>query len=328
MLLSSAHGPNGPWQPEDFDLVEAGGFDAVKLMASDHRREDIPFLRRKGVRHFTLRLRNSLWEEIRTDPQGNPYKESRFPSADDYARAALDDILRFSPEAPDLWVQLDCEANWQWTRLGYGPQNYAFWLRRTVAILREALTDHDLPNVKLISPPLSYSPALWNRDAPGTPPEERVNPTDFVLNDWLAVYEGLDEGGKKVANSLYSLFDIAGCNCYWQSVRQMYLDNFGSVFAQLLHRAEGMPISILEYGCDLPPEATPQDRETARRLTYPLFLLWAESCSPLILEAAGYLVGGTPDWEYFRMTTAVAAAIRVRRHQGGHHNQHGGPIPL
>jgi hypothetical protein len=201
--------------------------------------------------------------------------------------------------------QLFNEPNWLWTKKPMGPWQYQFYLRLLIKDIR-ALIPAD---VELISPPLSFAPGLWHHDPPGTPPEKRQNPTDFILDDWLQAFAYKGDQGE--LQSVYELFDYLGSNCYWQSAHQLVNPSFGRCYLRLKQDAGAKGIWVLEYGASYHQLQMPPAQVEQRRVQeYPQWL--GRAAMEGVLGACLFIWGGTPDWVGYRLTPAVASAIALQ----------------
>lgn len=287
-MLHGAHAPNSALLPQDFDTLRTGKFQAVKLLViegCEHKPADVMAIRAVlPIAHFYVRLPDSR------SPDGT------YPKAETWARK-LATIARSFMAVGVNSFQIDNEAQYQWDKPDFGPFNYQAFMRDAVFYLRRLI-----PTARLISPPLSWSPALWKHD--------KNNPTPYTLDEWLEAYSWRGADGR--SPNLWQLFDRAGANVYWQSERQMHDPSYGASFRTVHERSGGMPVVLCEYGNSMwhqSPQPPLQDVEEAMAAQYPQYLRWLHSMAPVVDAGFVYLVGGTLDWTGFRVTKVVAEAL-------------------
>jgi hypothetical protein len=314
-------------------LFKLGGFEAAKLMANDHSGADLGRLWDVGVRTFTLRLRDSLWDRL--DRNGNPIlrpdgsKETYYPDWRDYVAKAVQDVPAFywelkarDPKAI-LLLQYDCEPNTNWLRHDKGPGDYQWWVRQGVPRLRVDLASLGITDFRLISPPLSFDPKMWSLG--------KRNPSVWILDDWFAGYMWTD-GGK--VPSLLGLFDMVGVNAYWQhragerqdNIDEMYDPSYGACFEQMHQRAGGKPVVLLELNNSSNDRAEPpsaEDLDRARVRDLPEYLGWLDTFTYMD-QAHIFMVGGS--WSGFWVTETQARAISRVRQPGDVSNRITGPV--
>lgn len=200
--------------------------------------------------------------------------------------------------------QVDNEPNQplMWDSPAFGPWQYQFFMRHVMHLLRARLPR----DVVLVSPPLSYAPALWRLGGD--------NPTPFVLDDWLAAYHWTDGG--RMPN-LWRVFDEVGANVYWQSLRQMNDPSYGLAYEQLHGRSGQMTVCVLEFANSASrayddhgqPKYTLAQVNEMRRAQYPEWLAEAEA-GGFVSRAYAYIgPGATEDWADYRLTDGVAASM-------------------
>ena len=160
-----------------------------------------------------------------------------------------------------------------------------------------------------MSPPLSFSPRLWHHDS--------GNPTDFVLDEWLAAY-----GWKiRAANaedrvSMWDVFNAAGATVYWQYARQMADPSFGACYRTVHERSGGKKVVVLEWASSAneledsngKPLYTASEVEALRIAQYPDWVAQA-AASGIVVAGYAFLVGGTPHWLGFRVSEKLARAL-------------------
>ena len=302
-MLSGLHAPNQAFSTDDYRVIGLAGNGTVKLLViegCEHTVADLLTLRSRGVKDFTVRLRDT-----------RAHRTGIYPKADDYVEAILPTISAFYALGVRRF-QLDNEPNVEgmWDHRGYGPDNYQYFIRHVLRLLRPRIP----ADVILVSPPLSYSPGLWRHDPPGTPWEQRVNKTDFILDQWIAAYHFTDGGNQP---SLWQIFDEVGANVYWESERQMIDPSFGAAHEQLHARSGRMKVCVLEFANSASrardehgqPVYTMSEVHEMRRAQYPE---WLRGCRELGYVTRTYVYispSATSDWWDYRLTDAEAVAI-------------------
>jgi hypothetical protein len=280
-MYNGIHAPNVALPIDKDSVFEAAKPQAVKLLdipGCSHGESEIARVCSWGTQSITYRLPNFY-------TNGQPF---RGPFA--YAQDLVDAILRFY-KAGIRRFQVDNEGNWQWLHAPFGPWQYQFYMRIVVPFVRE----HVPSDVVLISPPLSYSPALW-RLGP-------QNPGDFILDEWLEAYDWVDNG-----TNLWGLFDEAGANVYWDSHNNVHDPSFGTSYIPIARRS-GKRVAVLECASDYAHRGIPKTMEDQiREAEYPQWIRDARA-SGVVSESFVYLWGGTPEWEKFRLTEDVARAM-------------------
>lgn len=287
---------NAAFTFEDLELLKLGGFDGVKLYATDgtrHTVEDAALLRAAGAKRLCVRLPDTVHED------------GRYPSSEEYAHRCKDIINEFYYRAGVKTFQVDNEPNLLWLTFNYGPWQYQYFMRRAIPLLRSLVP----LDVRLISPPLSFAPGLWSLGFP--------NPGMWILDDWLAAF-GWTDGGRMPA--MYRLFDAVGAHPYFQSERQLYDPSYGGCFQTMRYRSGGMPVVCLEWGCSIHQAVmsdgaryTDEGVEIARARLYPQWLRWVESEHPYVEGSYLFILpGATPDWAGFFLTERGARAIARR----------------
>lgn len=275
-MFSGAHAPNSHFMDADFATVELMAARSVKLMPY-HTLDDVARLRALGVEHFTVRLPDSVWPRLNGE---------YIPSFFDYANQALKSIAYFYHGAGITDMTIDCEPNISWRpHTGYGPWQYRAWLTDVLGYLRPRVP----AAVRLGLPPMSFA--------------ERYEPLK-----WL---------GPLIDTA--TACDFVCVNAYWQSNRQgrenilagpMTWRQFGGCVEWYHDWQPELPLQVVEWGNSIheQPWFTREQVDAFRREQYPLYVEYLRGLG--YVEAAHvYLVGGTPDWEGFRVTPAVARAM-------------------
>jgi hypothetical protein len=282
-VLNGAHSPNKAIDPADLDVLEAGRFQAVKLLTI------------AGCQHGEAevhQVRSVLpYADLCVRLPDTRKADGTFPSPYQWADACAEIIMQFAPHGVHTF-QADNEPQYQWNQRGYGPWEYQWFMRIAMRHLRYNLQGY---TYTLISPPLSWSPALWSLG--------EHNPTPYTLNDWLAAF--MWRGATGTEPSLWALFDEVGANVYWESRRQMGDPSFGR-HVETLRTLSGMPLTVLEYGLD--PRRnfpTPAQAEAAMVEQYPVYLAYLRALR-YVSAAYAFIVGGTEDWARFQWTMRVA----------------------
>lgn len=286
-MLHGAHAPNASFTQADYDILRTGKFRSVKLMHY-HTAIEVGGCRAMGVTDFTMRLPDSR----RAD--GNYY------NAEDYVALCIP-IMRRNYVLGIKWYQVSNEDQFLWVTREFGPWQAQWWYRRVVPMLRAGMP----PDVKLISPAMSFAPSLWSHGP--------QNPTQNTLDDWLAAYMWTSAG---TIPSFFSLWDSVGVDSYWQNERQMRDPSFGRNYEVVHQKSGGMRVDVCEWAssahelvnADGTPKLTPQEVEAIRIAQYPDWLSDADS-EGYVRAAHCYLVGGTQDWQGFRVTQAVAHSM-------------------
>lgn len=275
---------NAPLTAEDLRLFQLAGFDGFKAMWHADPQE-IRALRDLGADHFVVRLPDSR------QPDGT------YSSPEAYATTCHVVIQKFVGVGVTEY-QVDNEPNFLWDRRDYGPWQYQWWMRRVIQHLRNYLPP--LPPIRLIAPPLSFAPSLWQHGA--------LNFTPYILDEWLAAYAHTSAGE---VPSLCQLFDAVSAHPYWQSERQMRDPSFGGCFQVMHESSGGMSVVALEWGNSLVHAGKSlEEARAAMQAQYPQWLAWAGEFD--YLEGAyQFLLGGTSDWEGFRLTEDIARSIRA-----------------
>lgn len=302
-MLNGAHAPNAPFTEADYDRLSEGAFQSVKLMHTDGTQHDPRIMAvietlSPSTKHFIYRLPDSRL------PDGN------FPLANVYA-GRLIQLIWTLYQYGVRWFSICNEPNWMWTMPGYGPWQYQFFMRIVMSIVRPAIPS----DVRLISPPLSFSPALWHHDPPGTPPEKMVNPTSYILDDWIAAYNFRGKDGD--LPRLPDLFDDLGATVYWQKENQLHDESFGGVPVQLYRRwgGPGKSVVALEFACTAQLLINGQtgqllytqaEVEAIRRVQYPAWLSWMRGTRVVSATYVYLLPGATDEWKGDRLERSVA----------------------
>lgn len=297
-MLSGAHLPNGHITSEDLRLFTAGGFRSAKLLATDHTPDDVFLIRLMAPRtEFVVRLPNSR----RAD--------GRYPGVREYAEKCAGYIQHFV--AAGVYVfQLDNEPNDldAWNQQHFGPKDYTWFMRRVIPLLRTLIPE----GVKLISPPLSWSPGLWHIEGRNL----------YMLDEWQDAYVVAEPG----LPSLLQQCDLVGANVYWMEPSEIYDPSYGHSWERLWEISGHKKVVICEYGnslCDRKPTPPPPaEIERARVRDYPVFLKWTRGFED-VLSAHVFLIGGTPQWRKFAISPAIAGAVAPPRSRGKRPN---GPV--
>ncbi len=295
-MISGLHAPNASFTGEDYLVVQAAKARTVKVFhteATRHSFEEVQTLRGLGVTDFVTRLADSKKADgtIRGDVE--------------WAMELADDI-NFAYAQGRRVFSICNEPNWMHTRKGFGPQEYVWYIKRVVLRLRPLIPE----GVILVSPPLSFSPALWNHD--------EHNPTDFTLDEWFAAYAWKDEHSPNPEDrvSLWDVFQLAGATVYWQSARQMLDPSFGACYRRVHQESAGKKVVVLEWASsahelvnkDGSPRYTPEEVEALRLDQYPEWIQQAEA-SGIVVAAYCYLVGGTFHWVGYRISERLARVM-------------------
>lgn len=298
-MKSGIHGPNLTWQLERGGLhdqvITAGKFTAAKLMHIDSCRHTVQ----------DARILQSMDCEVLVRIGDSHERDDTILSSLSYADKCFKIILQFYNEAGVTLFQIDNEPNWTWLGNGYGPMQYQWWMKRAMKRLFSLIP----MNVVLVAPPLSFAPAMWTLDA-----SRQRNPSDYVLDDWLAAYSWTDAGR---GVSLWRTFSRASANVYFENERQMINPSFGAMYDAIHQKSGGMNVVITEYANSMNvkrnPDGTlahtPQEVEAARIAQYPVFLRMLEQ-SPYVDSAFLYIApGSTPDWRSYELTAGEAEAV-------------------
>ena len=311
------HYPNSPDTVAALRVASAMGAESVKLLYTEgthHTLQDLLALHAVGITHVLVRLRDSVYHR----PDGSTY----IPFLTRYAQDLLDDIL--------LWYErgvrefsVDNEPNWLWTTPVLGPSDYVWYMKRVLALVREGLLRHGATGVILVSPPLSWSPALWQHDPEGTPPEERLNPTSWVLNDWTAAYSAINPQAEEAHERFpfWASFDRVGCTVYWQFGQDVRNPSYGASWYEAYLRSGYRRIVVLELGQtanrlyhtdpegNVVPIFTPQQLYRNRVVQYRDWLYWAGGSG--IVEGTYFWIaqGATDEWRGELVTVDLAREI-------------------
>ncbi len=109
-----------------------------------------------------------------------------------------------------------------------------------------------------------------------------------------------------------ALCDFVCVHSYWQAADHRWHSGLGGNAPAFHAWLPDKPVVVTEFGSSISearPALAPAEVEARMVAEYPGWLEWAAGLG--YIEAAYvYLVGGTPDWEGFRVTRAVAAAMR------------------
>lgn len=278
-MLIGAHAPNGPITSDDIQTMRIMGAQAVKLMAADHSPTDVAKFPGMTV---IVRLPDSR------------HADGTYSYAPAYAMECAAYAKMFAKEGVTLF-QWDNEPNIQWRQSEYGAWPYQEWCRQALRTFRANVPS----SVKLISPPLSWSPAYWR-----SIPDNRAG---TALDDWRAAFRWTDKGQRPM---LWSLFDYAGANVYWQYKEQLADPSFGLSYEQV-HDDSQLPVWVTEFACSAnePPLKLPGGQvEQLRMRLYPQ---WLQGCRTdgYVEGACVFIVGGTPEWQGYKLTPAVAACM-------------------
>lgn len=301
-MLSGLHAPNRALSPATYDVIKAGAFRAVKLLniaGCQHSLAEARACLAAGASEIMLRLPDSRL------PSGN------YPSYTNYAQACITAINEWHGGIGCKLYQVDNEPNWTWTRKGFGPANYQWFMHHALPLIR-----HGVPgDVELVCPPLSFAPALWHHDPPGTPPEKRVNPTDFILDDWFDAYGYTDA---EEPHSLMQLFDRIGSNCYFQSAHQMADPSFGANYQTMFIKSLGLQGVVGEWASSAhklvdgegKPLYTPAQINALRTEQYPRWVAQASQAECVDASFCWLGPSATAEWTPYELTTAVAGAMK------------------
>lgn len=137
--------------PDDLCAFRVGGFNSAKLLYTDgtkHTPQDVMRLRALGVKHFLMRLPDSV------APDG------RWKGDEEWAEECITAIHAFYDEGV-IDYQLDCECNLTWHPLD-DPDVAETWRWLTgqvVGMIREAVPD----DVRLGLAPLSWKPGIYKQ---------------------------------------------------------------------------------------------------------------------------------------------------------------------
>lgn len=302
-MLNGLHWANRPTEDCDTALFMLGRFDAVKLLATQATQHTAEVRTLRDILPtvtIVVRLWDSLWKDP-ADPDNDA--KARYPGDDELALKWFTQIQAYYRMGVRLF-QCDNEPNWLWRRHGYGPDNYAFYMKIVIRKLRARLAAAGMSDAKLIAPPLSWSPGLWRLGG--------GNPTEYTLDDWRYAYKWRDAQGV----SLWSVFDYASAHPYWQFPQQMYDPSFGACYEEIHNDSGGMRVWVLEYGCSLYYTTPPTDLATvhrAQQLQYPQWLARAQQFD--YLEGAMlFIVGGS--WVGHNLDPVVAAAMGKAYNRG------------
>lgn len=250
-MLRGLHYPNSNDTVEALRVAGAMRAESVKLLHTEgtvHTLQDLLALQEIGVRHFLVRLRDSLYRLS----DGSTY----IPRDTVYANDLVRDIL--------LWYgrgvrefSICNEPNWLHTGALFGPVQYAWYMKRVVLLVREGLRAAGATGVILVSPPLSWSSALWHRDPAGTPEDRRVNKTEWTLNEWTDAFSAADPQAPDPNDRIpfWLFWDCIGATVYWQHRGDVRNPSYGASWFELYGRAAFKRIVALEVG------------QTANRLT-------------------------------------------------------------
>lgn len=261
----------------------------MKLMRTDgtkHTLADMAELRRRGARVFVIRAPDTRLPGL-----------GRFRGAGEYADLVIAECQPFV-DAGAQYVELDTEPQWNWFEDGFGPMNYQEYMRGVVQALGRW---PELNRVRLVSPPLSFSPGLW-RPRSGDNPH---NPGPFTLDDWSAAYQWSDYAQDKPP--LYSLFDVLGATVYWGSARHRLDPSYGRGYMTVHHWFGRKRVLVTEFGLSTPDAMSAAERERQMAAAYPLWLAHARM-SGVVVGSIMFIHGGTPDWWKFVPTDAVLRA--------------------
>jgi hypothetical protein len=279
-----AHMANCPITQEDVTLFR-GTFEAAKLMVGNnpdphhwiHKPEDVQRLRAAGAKHILMRLPDSGRADGKR-PHFTTYASEceQVVKAFNNAQVGVSEFqLDNEPQEQLAWQEKDS----QWV--------YQAFMRGVLRELRNRC-----PNARFGLAPLSYSPKYF-----GGP-----------LDKWKEAYSTrLGDGTRP----LCSLFDFACSNVYWQFPKHLKDPSFGGSF-QDVRKWSGLPVVITEWGNSICHAAPPPHRNTiiaAMRKEYPEWLGWLATFQ--YVEAAYvFILGGTEDWEGFRVTQTIVEAMR------------------
>lgn len=262
-MLLGLHCPNGPLSNDTLTVFQEGGILAAKLMPY-HRVEDARRLQAVGVSQFLIRSPDTR------HPDGTYF------DAYEFAQECAGILNPFLWSGIPIQLQVANEPQYEWAQKGYGPYEFVYWMRRVVAFLRGTLGS----GVQLVSPPLSWGPALWQK----TP----ANPL-YTLDDWIEAYTWTNDGQLPC---ILSLFDAVGANVYWQYEKQIADPSFGRSYRTVHEHSRcgscqcGLPVVVTEWGCSLGDVSTdaaptPEELHAAMMAQYPVWIRDA--------AAAGYV---------------------------------------
>lgn len=294
-FISGAHCPNGPITLADLDAIKLGGFTGAKVLSYHHTVEDIKRLKKVGIKHFAIRLPDSIWPVLDGGEQDTGHRF--IPSALDYARRCESQFLPLIEEVPDADLILDNEPNYR----GQWPSMWLAWAGRFAGSGDWRAFMADVLDILLFEYPhlnWCFTPMAW---------------TEPNSEEWM--HSDLIGRCKKVT-----------CHSYWQSQRTdppgtphppgpspMYYEQFGGNAAYIHSKFPDKRIVIGEYGNSLtdrrntPQEVHPVLIQDAMRRQYPLFLSWCASQG--FIDAAYVFIIGGVGWEGFEPLQPVLEAM-------------------
>lgn len=287
------------------DLICAGNFKGAKLMVIEsckHTTTDALLLQAQSIDAVNIVVRVYDSRHMNGDYWGFP----------EYGQAVASVINSFYREAGCRVFQIDNEPNWQWTRQGFGPYQFRWFMSHALEVIRGWIPR----DVVLVCPPLSWSPALWRHDPPNTPPNKRQNPTDFILDEWLECFDFTDHG--KIP-SFWKLFDRVSANAYYQKENQLDDPSYGRCYQPVHEHSGFMDVDVLEWASSahllVSPEGkpvyTPHEVEVLRTRQYPEWLRAASSRGYVRTAFSWISSGATIDWAGFYLTNEVASAMSM-----------------
>lgn len=308
-IIAGLHAPNAAFQEIDYVTAIATQAESIKLMATEptkHTQDEMTRLRAGGVTDFVLRLPDSL------------LLSGRIPGDQELARTYINLIAEYYPLGVRLF-SLCNEPNYLFKTRAFGPFEYVWFMKRVVRLVRQGVKH--LPGVKLISPPLSFAPAMWGRDPEGTPQHLKKNPSVWILDEWLAAFEYRKDFSSDMneRERFWDFFDYAGANCYWQYAKQLHDPSYGAGW-ETVNQKSGKEVVVLEWASSTDelwkpntdtaePLYAPHELDALRSVQYPEWLERAYVSGKVVRAYTYIMPGATQDWAGKRVTPAVAAAM-------------------
>lgn len=310
-MLSGACGPNGTAElsPSSLQVLAEMGARSVKLMWNQAP-QNVRRLKERLDCEVVIRCQPTWRESYSGDPI--------YLGAVQYGNMVLKTIREFRDadafqlcnEPQEGWnrrhgfqYRTPSGAHLPWPGPDYGPWQYQAFMREVVELVRR-----ERPGVRLISPPLQWSPARF-----------AVSPDNsYTLDEWLDAFASAQPAARyRGGRNLWQLFDYAGCNCYWQDPWQpvegrtlQRTDGSGGYSFDLVVIKSGLQAVLCEYGSSLGTvEGTAaSELELAMRDQYPQYVRELRGKGN-VYSAHAFAVDGA-GWEAFPVTLAVAEAVR------------------
>ena len=315
-MLSGLHAPNTAIQAVDRAVMQAGHFDTVKLWSAVHGPDDVDRVR-AVLPQATIMVR------LPDFPVPNV---PNLPGT--YAAEAWNVISAFHSRGVTLF-QVGNEPQYDYRyRKGYrnpgepqawagaedwGPGQFCFYMRESMHQLWQRIWIAQWWDVRLVSPPLSWSPGMWSLG--------QYNPTAWTLDQWRSAFKSAPPPPRKgeyaqwqPGKSFYQLFSCVGSNVYWTSEDKIADPSFGASYGELWRDSGGMDVVVCEYGLDTRGAKQPISADQRQAMFASQYHQWLDLLSAAPYAEAAYCFvspGATPDWDAFKISPQTATSMKL-----------------